>query len=160
MTQELKDKYIQRINEASPLQLTIINYELLLANILDGRKAAPRSAECTAALDKARECLATLFTTLDMNIEFSKDLANLYLYVNKCIIHAGMRRTDDEKNVMLDDAAKILSELKTAWQTLAADENLLAKMAEGEQTYAGLTYGKDGKLEEYQDFDPNKGYKA
>jgi len=155
-----KEEYAKRIEQATPLQLTLINYELLLHAIDDARAAAAKSDDCKIALDKARECLATLYTTLDMDVEFSKDLANLYLFVNQSIIHAGLKRSDDEKNQLLDDAFQIMTQLSAAWLTLADDENLADKLADGERRFAGLTYGKDGQLEEYQDFDPDRGYKA
>lgn len=158
----MSDEYIKRIEGATPLQLTVINYELLLANMEKARKGSARSAESAVALDKAKECLAQLYVTLDMDIEFSKDLSDLYLYVNRALIHAGMKRTDQEKNELLEDAISIVTKLLEAWQTLAADDGLLERLvgSESQQIFAGLTYGKDGKLEEYQDFDPNRGYKA
>ena len=160
-----KKDLVKRIEDATPLQLTIINYELLLENIAAATKAEPRSAGCNAALDKARECLSLLYTTLDMDIDFSKDLAELYLFVNQCLIQAGMKRNAEDKNLLLADATNIITEMMGAWQTLAADENLLEKLLGAEQQqqiYAGLTYGKDGKAVEYhdQDYDPNRGYKA
>jgi len=152
----------KRIEEATPLQLTIINYELLLKSIEEARQTAAKSTHCAAALDKARECLAQLYTTLDMDIEFSKDLMDLYLFVNRSLIHAGIQRNEDEKNQLLTDAAAIVTGLLNAWKTLDADEHLLEKLVgkDAEQIIAGLTYGKDGKLEEFQDFDPSRGYKA
>ena len=160
----IKDDLVKRIEDATPLQLTIINYELLLDNIATASKAAPRSAGCSAALEKAQECLSLLYTTLDMDIDFSKDLAELYLFVNRCLIQAGMKRDVEEKNLLLADATNIMTEMMGAWKTLAADENLLEKLvgADSQQVFAGLTYGRDGKAVEYhdQDYDPNRGYKA
>lgn len=159
-----KSNLVKRIEDATPLQLTIINYELLLENIAAATNAKPRSTECSTALDKARECLSLLYTTLDMDIDFSKDLAELYLFVNRCLIQAGMKRNDEEKNPLLADATNIITEMLGAWQTLAADDNLLEKLlgADSQQVIAGLTYGKDGKAVEYhdQDYDPNRGYRA
>ena len=157
-----KDDYTKRIEDATPLQLTVINYELLLDNMEEARKAEARSVGSTLALDKAKECLAQLYATLDMDIEFSKDLSDLYLYVNRALIHAGMKRTNEEKNELLEDASGIVKGLLGAWQTLADDDGLLERLlgSENQQIFAGLTYGKDGKLEEYQDIDPNRGYKA
>jgi len=157
---QTKDDYAKRIEEATPLQLILINYELLLRAMDDARAAAAKSPECIAALDKSRECLAQLYTALDMDIEFSKDLASLYLFVNQSIIHAAMKRRDSDKNQLLFDAYEIVQQLAAAWQALAADDSLPQTAPETERRFAGLTYDKDGNLSEYQDFDPNRGYKA
>ena len=161
MDAKTKQNFAKRINNATPMQLVVINYELLLYFMDEASAAAAGTPECAAALEQARAALAELHAALDMNIEFSKDLGNLYLFVNKCIIHAGLKQTDDEKNNQLTDGRGIITGLLEAWQTLEADESLHQRFADSSQTiFAGLTYGKDGQLEEYQDFDPNSGYKA
>ena len=161
MDAKMKQDFEKRINDATPMQLTVINYELLLFFMDEARAAAAKTAECAAALERARAALIELHATLDMDVEFSQDLGNLYLFINKCLIHAGTKRTDEEKNAELAQARGIVTELLEAWQTLEADECLYEKLlGNSPKIFAGLTYGKDGKLEEYQDFDPDRGYKV
>lgn len=163
MDAKTKQDFANKIKNATPLQLTVINYELLLYFMDEASAALIGSPECTAALENARASLEELHGSLDMDIEFSKDLGNLYIFVNKCLIHAGMKRAgcDEEKNNLLAEARGIVAELLDAWQTLDADENLYEKLlGSSQKIFAGLTYGRDGKLEEYQDFDPDRGYKA
>ena len=161
MDAKTKRDFANRIENATPMQLTVINYELLLFFMDEASVAAAGTPECAAALESARAAIAELHAALDMDIEFSKDLGNLYLFVNKCLIHASMKRNDDEKNAQLAEARGIVAELHEAWQTLNADEGLYQRLLGSDQkVFAGLTYGKGGKLEEYQDFDPNRGYKV
>ncbi|MCL2573736.1 MAG: flagellar protein FliS [Defluviitaleaceae bacterium] len=162
MDDKIKQEFTRRIKNATPMQLIVINYELLLFFMDEASAAAARMPECVAALESARAALSELHASLDMDIEFSKDLGNLYLYVNKCLIHAGMRRTNDEKNALLSDARGIVAELHKAWQTLDSDDGLYERLLgeNSQKIFAGLTYGKDGRLEEFQDFNPDGGYKA
>ncbi|MCL2168673.1 MAG: flagellar protein FliS [Defluviitaleaceae bacterium] len=153
----------ERIENASPLELTVITHEILLERIDAAIKAAPRSQECEDALDKARDCVASLYETLNMEIEFSGDLADLYLYVNGVLINAGVIREMDAKNSELSSVRRIIAELSEAWQALFDDPDLPNKLkaeAENPQIFAGLTYGADGQLTEFQDFDPDGGYKV
>ena len=156
-----KQEYIEQIENATPLQLIIINYELLLAHINDATQKKARTKEAEAAIEKARKCVEELHASLSLEVEFSLDLANLYLYINKLLIHAGMKRDDDEKNRLLHEAAKIAGGLFDAWCKLEADVKLLEKAAANTPPiFAGLTYGKDGQLNEFEDEDPNRGYRA
>ena len=161
MDAKTKQDFTNRIENATPMQLTIINYELLLFFMDEASVATAGTPECAAALESTRKALAELHAALDMDIEFSQDLGNLYIFVNKCLIHAGMKRSNDEKNSQLAEGRGIVAELLEAWQTLDADKDLCKRLLESDQKiFAGLTYGRDGKMEEYQDFDPNRGYKV
>jgi len=153
----------ERIENASPLELTVINYELLIADIEEAMKTEPKSEACINALNRARECVAALYMTLNMDIEFAQDLEGLYLFVNSMLIRAEFERDEDGKNSHLTHAHTIAKELLSSWQTLLDDPDLAKKIeaeAAGAQIYAGLTYGADGQLTEFEDFDPDGGYKA
>jgi len=155
-----KEEYAKKIGAATPLELTLINHELLLANMEDAMAAAAQSAECKTALDAARECLAALFLTLDMDLEISKDLGALYMFVNKTIIHAGIKRRDNEKNPLLAVAIDIMTQMQAAWRALEKDETAGAVIAQRQKIVEELLSGKGHLIEEYEDFNPNRGYKA
>ena len=157
----MEDKKLleDKINNASPLELTVINFQLLLGRIDDAIKAKAKSEACTQALKKAQDCLAMLYENLNMDVEISHDFAKLYLLVNSILIQAEFKRTNDEKNEELTHAHKIISELMSAWQAVLDDPSLVEKsLAGGGQSFVGLTYGADGKLNEYDDYDPKGGY--
>jgi len=144
------------VNNASPLELTIINYKLLLGRIDEAISANAKSDNLAVALQKARDCVGVLYETLDMGVEFSYDLADLYMYINGALIRAGFLRDNDEKNEALNHAKNIAAELMSAWENITEDEK--TSQPQG-NVYAGLTYGADGQLTEFEDFDPDGGYK-
>ncbi|MCL2854014.1 MAG: flagellar protein FliS [Defluviitaleaceae bacterium] len=150
---------VEKIENATPLELCIINHLLLLQNLDKAIAAAPKSAENKAALDKSRDCLGVLYETLDDNVEFSQDLALMYLIINRVLIRCEFLDTAEEKTENLNHARKIVSELLSAWQFLHDNADLIEKQAASGQIIAGLTYDAEGKLTEFEDYDPKGGYK-
>lgn len=157
-----KKALIEKIETANPLELTIINYQLLLARIDEAIAAPAKSEARSAALRRAQNCLNVLYETLNMDVELSRDFAAIYLFVNGVLIRADFERDAATKDVELTQARQMMSEMMEAWQTLLEDVPLLeslAHQAQSSQLFAGLTYGPGGQLNEYEDFDPESGYK-
>jgi len=156
------EEYMARIANATPLQLIVIIYELAVGYIDTAIAAKTQSDELKVAVEKARAAVSELFSSLDMDItQPAEDLANLLLYVNRLLIRAGLKRGNAEKNALLSDAREILKGLLDAWQELEADDALAEKIFENApQVFAGLTYSKDGKLTEFTDEKPDRGYKV
>jgi len=155
------DAYMARIANATPLQLVIILHELAIDFIDEAAGAGLDSDELKAALRKGRGAVSELFESLDMDVPTSEELAANLLHVNKLLIHAGVARGADAKAAHLAEARHILAELLDAWKQLEADDTLADKIFDNPpQIFAGLTYSKDGKLTEFLDDDPNRGYKA
>jgi flagellin-specific chaperone FliS len=150
----MKDKILN----ATPLELTIINHELLLDRINQAMEASPKSEALTTALKKSRDALAVLYETLDMRIELSEDLESLYLFINSLLIKSDFIRDDTEKTQTLSHAKQIIEELLSAWRALHQNPSL---QKPAPQIITGLTYDKHGNLTEYhaQDYDPHSGYK-
>ncbi|MCL2753464.1 MAG: flagellar protein FliS [Defluviitaleaceae bacterium] len=148
----------EMVNNASPLELTIINYELLIQNIDDAIAAIPNSTALSAASQKAKECVAVLYGNLNLGVDFSHDLAELYVFVNVALTKAGFADSNDQKNEMLNTAKHICSELLEAWKTIDPADVQKHIEATG-QRFAGLTYGAGGSLTEFDDYDPDGGYK-
>ena len=151
----------ERILKASPLELTVINHELLINSIDDALKASPKSEALSAALKKAATALATLYESLNLNVQLSQDLATLYHFINSILIKAAFMRHTDEKNDALTHAKTITQGLKDSWQTLHQNPNQTQAQPPTPQIFAGLTYDKQGNLTEYttDDYNPNSGYK-
>lgn len=153
----------ERIESADPLELIVINYQILIHCIDEAMKLPVKGKEAVAALDRARESVAALYMSLDMNVEFSQDLEGLYLFINSMLIKAEFAREKDPRNEGLKKARDIAAGLLESWQTLLDDPDLAKKLeaqAAGAQVYTGLTYGAGGQLTEFEDFDPEGGYKA
>ena len=154
------EEYMTRIANATPLQLTIILYELAIGFIDGAMAAQARSAELKTAISKARGAVEELFASLDMDVPTAEELANLLLYVNRLLIQSNVQRDEHKKNLLLADARKIMFELHNAWQQLETTDALAEKIFENApQVFAGLTYSKDGQLAEFIEDNPDRGYK-
>jgi hypothetical protein len=49
--------------------------------------------------------------------------------------------------------------LLSAWEALLGHDCILESLGDERKIFAGLTYGPDGQLNEYEAFDPEGGYK-
>ncbi|MCL2234976.1 MAG: flagellar protein FliS [Defluviitaleaceae bacterium] len=152
------DQLVEKIENANPLELCIINHLLLIQNVDNAIDAPASSPEMSKALEKAKACLAVLFETLDMDVELSDDLAIMYLIINRVLIRVEFLEDNEEKNQNLNHARHIVSEMMSSWVFLHENADYLAKQAESGQIIAGLTYGADGQLTEFEDYDPKGGY--
>ena len=152
------DQLVEKIENATPLELCIINHLLLIQNVDNAINAPAASPEMSKALEKAKACLAVLFETLDMEVELSDDLAIMYLIINRVLIRVEFLDDNEEKNENLNHARHIVSEMMSSWVFLRENADYLAKQAESGQIIAGLTYGPDGRLTEFEDYDPKGGY--
>lgn len=148
--------YILRITNATPLGLIIINYDL----VLDAINAAIAATEgektaYEANVQKARDFLMELITSLDFKYEISRDLHTLYMHVNRLLTGA-MIYSQKEK---LAEAAQIMSTLKTGWESVKEEPDAQKVYENAQKVYSGLTYGKKG-ANEYVETEGNRGFKA
>jgi flagellar protein FliS len=159
-----KNDYIARISNADPLQLIIINYDL----ILDYISLAKEAKDCDVArenVSKAENCLRELAVTLNMDYTISKELIRIYIYINGLLVNSKIKLNTLKKeaaNFYLIEAAILLNDLLKGWRELETQGHVaLGKRAydNPQQLYAGLTY-KNGKLTEFIDEDSKRGYKA
>lgn len=153
------EDYVARIANASQLQLVIINYEI----IIDYIKAAEKSAEennkedFNLAVEKSRAFLSELRNSLNMKYEISRNLMSLYNYVDRQLAYY----TFNKKTKYSQECIKILSELLEGWKEIENNEEDKSPLMQNtQQLYAGLTYGRGGKLQEYVDVDNKRGFKA
>ena len=155
-----KNDYILRIAQATPVQLVIINHELLLAFITEAITAFEEGETelFFQNINKSKDALSQLIEGLDFENPIAQELYDLYLYAGERLNKALFGKDTD--------AAKEISEmfqnLLEGWQAIedTPDDRLTeASGQEGPQVYAGLTYHKDG-LSEYIPQDENRGFKA
>lgn len=153
----IKD-FQNRIAQASRGDLLLINYELLLLAIREGKAAIETGAQGDGekAIQHANRLLRELIDTLDFRYDISRDLMAIYLYVSKQLITASVRMDIRA----LTEAEGILDSLYIGWQE-ANKKAGGAKpvIANAQKVYAGLTYGK-GTLNESVDVDRSRGFKA
>lgn len=151
--------YTARITQANRSELVVIVYEITL----DALEEAKRCCELgemdlfTANLQKAIKLVNELMCTLDFQYILSLDLMQLYLYVNKTIINAKIKKNPE----ILDSAIEVLNRLLVGFEGVAKSDDSAPVMRNTQQLYAGLTYGK-GTLNETS-IDPggqNRGFRA
>jgi len=151
MDKEMIQAYTARITQASRSELVVILYEMALAEINEAKKAYEEGDLATfdKLLKKSHKYINELIVGLDYNYSISYDLLSLYLYVNKRIITAIIRRKPDT----LNSAESVLKKLMVGFEEVSKTDKSGPVMRNTHQLYAGLTYGR-GKLNEI-DINPN-----
>ncbi len=149
------DDYTLRIAQATPVQLVVINYELLINHAKAAQKAESKE-QFLKLVRKARSFNELLMNTLDLSYEIGRDLMPVYIYVNKLLIKAEVT----EKPESLSCVIRIMSKLLESWVILSHSEHQSKPVADNaQQVFAGLTY-KNGMLQETVIENLARGYEA
>ena len=159
-----KKLYEEKIQNATPMGLVIITYEMLLEMLDEAQKAISNNAhdDASAAIVQAQKILRTLTTGLNMDIELSKELLDLYLYLSSVLIECQIKSyrvsQTDVVSTQLAHAKDILNVLLTGIKEVP---DTGSPVVEGsQQIFAGMTYGKDGNMSEFISEDKSKTYRA
>lgn len=151
MKKEAIKEFTVRVTQASRSELTVILYEMILTELKEAKEAYGQGD--LAAFDKelklAQKYVTELQATLNYSYDISYELLSLYLYVNKRIITAIIRKNPDT----LDSAESVLKKLLTGFEGVSNMDKSGPMMRNTQQLYAGLTYGKGYLNETY--VDPN-----
>ena len=159
MTQEQIQTYTLRVSQASPCELVVIMYDIILDDIKNAKeaKAAGDEKQYQADLVHAGKFVNELMDSLDFSEQISFRLMSLYIYVNKMLVKARVSRKWDS----LNDVEMVIEKLRAGFDGIKNQDTTGPVMLNVQQVYAGLTYGK-GKLNETylnaQDF--NRGFNA
>lgn len=145
MKKETVQAFTARVTQASKSELIVILYEMILSEIAEAREAFDRGDQSSydRELKKAQKYVNELIVPLDFQYKISYDLIGLYLYVNKRIISAIMKKDP----FILDSAESVLKKLLIGFEGISKEDKSGPMMSNTQQLYAGLTYGK-GKLNE------------
>ena len=146
------DEMKQRIALASPAQLVVITYELLLGHLAEAEKAYGTEG-FVPALEKVRACVNELSAALNLEQAVSLELLQIYIYMNKLLIRAQM----EDSLACAGEVRRLASHLLGGWRALA---DAPAGQNPDKTMYAGLTYTKDGALSEYDPDDGTRGYRV
>lgn len=151
MKRDAIQAFTARVTQASKSELTVILYEMILTEMKEAKEAYDLNDLATfdKELKKAQKYVNELIVSLDFKYAITYDLLSLYLYVNKRIITAVIKRNP----VSLDSAESVLNKLLVGFEGVSKVDNSGPMMRNTQQLYAGLTYGK-GKLNEVY-IDPN-----
>lgn len=158
MTRELKQQYTLRITRANKTELIVILYDMILSYIEEAKEAFEKEerAAFRDAIRKIRGCNQELIASLNLEYEPAMNLLSLYLYVNRELVHADVRKDLQA----LEHVSMVISGLKEAYEVLAIQDQSGPVMQNTQAVYAGLTYGKDDLTENMTDQGTNRGFLA
>lgn len=158
MTREHKQQFTLRITQANKTELIVILYEIVLGYMEDAEVAldAGNITEFREALRKVRSCFGELIASLNFDYELAARLLSLYLYCNRELTKADVRK---EKEPLMH-IRSIISKLLEAYRELAGQDTSGPVMHNSQTVYAGLTYGKNSLSENLADQGANRGFRA
>ena len=156
MTKELKQEYTLRITQANKTQLITILYEMILTYLDEAKTAldVEDKAEYKAAIRKIRGCMNELTASLHFEYEIAQNLLQLYLFINKELVHAGMHY--DKEN--LEHVEAVIRPLRDAYKQIESQDISGPVMGNAQTVYAGLTYGRNTLSENIADPSANRGF--
>lgn len=158
MTREYKQQFTLRITQANKTELIVILYEIVLAYMEDAEAALEEGkiTEFREALRKVRSCFGELIASLNLDYELAARLLSLYLYCNRELTKADIRK---EREPLLH-IRSVISKLLEAYRELAGQDTSGPVMQNSQTVYAGLTYGKNSLAENLTDQGSNRGFRA
>lgn len=152
-----REEYVAKIATASPLRLVIINFEIIFDYLDQSKQNIDNSKEFQFNIFKARQFLSELRASLNMKYEISSYLLTLYNYADMKIAKFLFSKNIND----LEEATSILKTIMSGFEEIQDKEQDNKPIMENTDTiYAGLTYGKNGQMQEFVDTDYNKGFKA
>ena len=159
MTKEQIQAYTLRVSQASPCELVVIMYDIILDDVKNAREAknAGDEKQYQADLTHAGKIVNELMDSLDFSQPVSFRLMSLYIYVNKMLVKARVSKKWDS----LNDVELVIEKLRAGFDGIKSQDTTGPVMQNVQQVYAGLTYGKGALNETYlnaQDY--NRGFNA
>ena len=159
MTQDQIQTYTLRVSQASPCELVVIMYDIILDDVKNARNAKNQgdNKQYQEDLTHAVKFVNELMGALDFSQPISFRLMSLYIYVNKMLVKARVSGKWDS----LNDVELVIEKLRAGFDGIKDQDANGPVMQNVQQVYAGLTYGKGTLNETYlnaQDY--NRGFNA
>ena len=158
MTKECMQQFTLHITQANKTEMIVILYEMTLA-YLDEAESALNEGEIKAfreALRKIRGCLGELIASLNLDYELAARLLSLYLYCNRELAKADVRKDSEH----IGHVRMVIDKLLVTYKELATQDTTGPVMQNSQTVYAGLTYGKNSLSEDMADQSTNRGFRA
>lgn len=108
-------KYQQNtVNTATPGELTLMLYNGAIKFLKQGKIAIEKKniPEANEKICRVQDIVAELMSSLNMDIELSKNLFSLYDYMNSRLIEANIQKNTE----ILTEVEGMLVELRDTWQ--------------------------------------------
>lgn len=140
MTREELNTYGIKISQSTGTGLVVLTYEIAIKYLEEALECHSKGdmAEFRACLKKSKTFVNQLMSSLDMKYEISKELMQVYIFVNHTMITADV--TLDIKD--LDRVVVILQKLKASFEEVSKNDDKGPVMENTQPVYAGLTYSK------------------
>lgn len=148
MTKERINEFAVRITQSSRGGLVAISCEIATEYMKDAVAALDKNdrENFSFYIKKAMDFTDNLSSSLDMKYPISANLLSLYMYVKRTLIHANASYTDEN----VDSCIRVMESIGKAFLDIAKQDENKEKLMEGsEQIYAGYTYGRNSRLNEY-----------
>lgn len=159
MEKEILSGFTARISQANRSELIVIMYDMILYGI-DSAKGALQNNNLAAfekELERTQKVIGELIAVLDFSYPISQELFRLYEYMNGRVIQSKIKKQDIELMTVYSIAEK----LKKSFEEVAKQDTSPSLMANTQQVYAGLTYGRGNLNEVYISKDEqSRGFKA
>ena len=157
MNKESMNKYTVRISQANRTELLVVMYDVILEDLSLAKEKFNDGDVSGFVYDlkHGQRFLCELMDTLDLKYSISHELMRLYIYVNREIINAMIRKDVN----LVDNAIMVIEKLRKSYFELSKEDDSAPLMQNVQQVYAGLTYGK-GTLNETSLDSHNRGFKA
>lgn len=155
MTKESIQDYTLRITNANPTEIIAIIFEATEVYLDDAIMSFKddNMPGFKTGVEKASRCINDLINSLDLQYDIAKQLMSIYLFFNKELAMAIVKR--DVISVQRIQA--MITKLKLSFEELAKQDTSGTVMGNTQSVYAGLTYGR-GALTESTNIQSNRGY--
>ena len=139
MTDDTRQDYILRISQANPSAMVVIVYDIFDQYSRELLQADPMSEDFKDLIWNCRCCIRELIESLDMKYELARNFYEIYRFVDRQLITAGVRR----ETVGLDRCFKMIKALRDAYAEAAKNDTSAPVMRNTDVVYAGMTYGRN-----------------
>lgn len=144
MTKEQINEFTMRINQSNKTQIVVVTYEIII-NYVDTAIKSIRNDDVEAFVfnvKKARMFLNQLSSALDFRYSISKELMNIYMFDNECLVASQIKKKDVNLKTVIDN----LTKLHDAFEEVSKEDTSRPVMGSKEVVYEGLTYGRDARV--------------
>ena len=156
MVKEKKQAFTRRITQANKTQLVVVVYEIFLVYLEDALEAykTQNMNEFRQNIAMARECIAHMRTSLDLEYQLARNLFSIYCFADRELANDYYGNKTDN----LDAIRDIFTKLHDAYDTISKNDDSKPLMDNIQDVYAGLTYGKNDLNESLVNYDNKRGY--
>lgn len=156
MEKEKLQDFTLRVTQSNRSELVVIIYEIIQTYLEEGKAAfeAGNIPKYRESLKKARQFVCELMEALDFQYEISYQLASLYIYANKMLIRADMKKDP----ALLEGVEIVINGLHKSFLEIAGQDKSAPVMGNTQQVYEGFTYGKDSMNAVFQNGSGNRGF--